>query len=149
MSNWLQPREFDMFPTEEARRAALRSVNNRISFVRYLLSFLIVFGLLEGVMAVLEYALHGFPGGRLGAALLGGGLPGGLTAPTVILLFRRRRALECRRLLCEQGIPVCIHCGYDLRGQTVARCPECGREFDPSLLNMPHPVSPSGDNSGS
>jgi hypothetical protein len=22
---------------------------------------------------------------------------------------------------------VCLHCGYDLRGQTIARCPECGQ----------------------
>ena len=24
----------------------------------------------------------------------------------------------------------CRHCGYDLQGQAVPRCPECGREFD-------------------
>jgi hypothetical protein len=28
----------------------------------------------------------------------------------------------------------CVHCGYDLRGQTDPRCPECGRSFDPTLL---------------
>jgi hypothetical protein len=26
----------------------------------------------------------------------------------------------------------CLDCGYSLRGLTVARCPECGRAFDPS-----------------
>ncbi len=30
---------------------------------------------------------------------------------------------------------VCANCGYDLRGQTEARCPECGKEFDARLLN--------------
>ena len=25
----------------------------------------------------------------------------------------------------------CLHCGYDLRGLTEHRCPECGRQFDP------------------
>jgi hypothetical protein len=25
----------------------------------------------------------------------------------------------------------CLHCGYSLRGLRAARCPECGREFDP------------------
>jgi len=27
-----------------------------------------------------------------------------------------------------QGL--CMHCGYDLRGQTEARCSECGTEFE-------------------
>ena len=29
----------------------------------------------------------------------------------------------------------CAECGYDLRGNTAGRCPECGREFDPATLN--------------
>ena len=28
----------------------------------------------------------------------------------------------------------CIYCGYDLRGLSKPRCPECGREFDKRLL---------------
>lgn len=35
-----------------------------------------------------------------------------------------------RRELNRQGIRVCIYCGYDIRGQMGARCPECGRDFD-------------------
>lgn len=27
---------------------------------------------------------------------------------------------------------VCLHCGYSLTELTVARCPECGKPFDPS-----------------
>ena len=33
-----------------------------------------------------------------------------------------------------EGLPekaVCLGCGYSLRGLVVARCPECGRGFDP------------------
>ena len=30
----------------------------------------------------------------------------------------------------SRGRPHCLKCGYDLRGQTVPRCPECGAEFD-------------------
>ncbi len=26
--------------------------------------------------------------------------------------------------------PFCIHCGYDLRGSPLSRCPECGNSFD-------------------
>jgi hypothetical protein len=43
-----------------------------------------------------------------------------------------RRYLRGRLL--EIGVPVCTACGYDLRGQTVARCPECGHAFDLNLL---------------
>ena len=28
----------------------------------------------------------------------------------------------------------CIYCGYDLRGLTKPRCPECGREFDKRIV---------------
>ena len=30
----------------------------------------------------------------------------------------------------------CPHCEYNLRGQTEARCPECGREFDPASFSL-------------
>ena len=46
---------------------------------------------------------------------------------------RIRRSL--RRQLCERGIPVCIACAYDLRGQVELRCPECGRRFEAALLD--------------
>ncbi len=31
-----------------------------------------------------------------------------------------------RRQLVARGVPICIACGYDLRGQIEPRCPECG-----------------------
>jgi hypothetical protein len=34
------------------------------------------------------------------------------------------------------GWPLCRQCGYDLRGQTEPRCPECGTPFDVDLLNV-------------
>ena len=33
-----------------------------------------------------------------------------------------------RKNLNEHGIPVCLKCGYDLRGSEGRRCPECGTE---------------------
>jgi hypothetical protein len=49
-------------------------------------------------------------------------------------LVRHAARRQLRERLVELGVPICIHCGYDLRGQTVPRCPECGRGFDPALL---------------
>jgi hypothetical protein len=46
----------------------------------------------------------------------------GLAAP-YFLLIDRAVVLERCGFRCRQ-------CGYDLQGQTVPRCPECGREFD-------------------
>lgn len=39
-----------------------------------------------------------------------------------------------REYLLARGIPICARCRYDLRGQAEARCPECGKRFDPGLL---------------
>jgi uncharacterized paraquat-inducible protein A len=36
-----------------------------------------------------------------------------------------RRSL--REQLVARGMQLCLHCGYDLRGQVSPRCPECGR----------------------
>ncbi|MHC4126690.1 MAG: hypothetical protein ACYSWT_03970 [Planctomycetota bacterium] len=54
--------------------------------------------------------------------IVAGGWQFGLRRPT------RRRI---REELLARGIPVCLACGYSLRGQTGTRCPECGRAFDP------------------
>jgi uncharacterized protein (DUF983 family) len=62
------------------------------------------------------------------AQFAGGGLLVALPAILAIwvpyfLLLDRAVVLEERGFRCKQ-------CGYDLRGQVVPRCPECGREFD-------------------
>lgn len=35
--------------------------------------------------------------------------------------------VRLRREMAEEGYPLCLTCGYDLRGATGARCSECGR----------------------
>ena len=53
----------------------------------------------------------------------------------VLTWFWRHR---CQRFLRQQliasGIPICLKCGYDLRGQIEPRCPECGTLFDVQLI---------------
>ena len=41
---------------------------------------------------------------------------------------RRRAAMFFRNILLRNGVPVCIKCGYCLRGLVSNRCPECGKD---------------------
>lgn len=41
-------------------------------------------------------------------------------------LYRKPVQLALRKLLNDRGIPICMECGYDLRGLPEPRCPECG-----------------------
>ncbi len=56
-----------------------------------------------------------------------------------LLLAHHRRTIH--RI--ERGI--CIECGYDLRGQVVPRCPECGTAFDPQEISGPDGEPPPPD----
>ena len=49
-------------------------------------------------------------------------------------LTRGRIRRRLRELLILEGFPICGPCGYDLRGLTEPRCPECGTPFDEKLL---------------
>lgn len=45
---------------------------------------------------------------------------------------RRRRIAKAIRLeVNRRGIPICMGCGYCLRGISSLRCPECGAAYDP------------------
>lgn len=57
----------------------------------------------------------------------------GVVAALEWIRFRRSRRY-LREQLQVRGVPICIACGYDLRGLTEPRCPECGTAFDPRLL---------------
>ena len=52
-------------------------------------------------------------------------------------LVRKPLIRYLREQLAAKGVPICIECGYDLRGQVDPRCPECGTAFDPKLIKRP------------
>jgi hypothetical protein len=56
--------------------------------------------------------------------------PAVLLLPYPILVLARGPIRRRRRR--RKGL--CIHCGYDLRGLTETRCPECGETFEPERL---------------
>ena len=75
---------------------------------------------------------------KASAALRGGiqGMIAGMLAGSWAVACRANLRASLRRQLVEQGVPICLRCGYDLRGQLEPRCPECGTPCDPSLLPL-------------
>jgi hypothetical protein len=58
------------------------------------------------------------------------GLADLIIAPVIVILAMPYFLLIDRVVVLERSGFRCQGCGYDLQGQTVPRCPECGREFD-------------------
>jgi len=61
---------------------------------------------------------------------------GGVIPVVVLSVTLAKKAIESRLryLLVERGVPVCLSCGYLLKGLPEPRCSECGRPFDPRTL---------------
>ena len=71
----------------------------------------------------------------LGSALISG-FVGGLIGRCGFQWYLRNPIRKyLRDELVARGVPICLRCGYDLRGQTESRCPECGGAFDERLLS--------------
>ena len=51
--------------------------------------------------------------------------------PLMCARFRKWMRVFLRAYLNDHGIPICEHCGYDLRGNIESRCPECGTKVLP------------------
>ena len=53
-------------------------------------------------------------------------------------LHRSGARAELRQKLLQQGIPVCLKCGYLLRGlpPETQRCPECGQAIEKTALEL-------------
>jgi predicted RNA-binding Zn-ribbon protein involved in translation (DUF1610 family) len=68
-------------------------------------------------------------------------MSGAMVCTAWINSTRRHMQRRLREVLCEQGIPVCVRCGYQLDGLSAPRCPECGRAFDARLLDRRFPIS--------
>lgn len=71
------------------------------------------------------------------------GLAGAMVGLAIQYLFRKSLRKYLREQLNAKGVPICIDCGYDHRGQVDPRCPEYGTAFDPKLIK-PQEGSSSG-----
>ncbi len=128
---WLYP-EIKLFPTERGWRAAnigLRSVLIRRPGMWRIVVFIMLIPLYAALMFPQFFAVHY----KLMNFLLA--IPFPVIAWAVRSSFRSRNEVrrELRELLREQGIPICIPCGYNLTGIQSPRCPECGEAFGTKL----------------
>lgn len=127
--------EMDYFASAVQREAALRRIGAEASRLG-------TWGFWSGVgsmalsgiavMLLLKYAMRfvNWPGAFEDAITFVGPV---LTAMLLAVRFHRKSMpVMLRGELLAQGVPICLKCGYLLRGLPVeaGRCPECGRGFD-------------------
>jgi threonine/homoserine/homoserine lactone efflux protein len=136
--------ELDSFPTAEARQAALDEIGSEAGNPKSVHFWLGVLATVAGALAarwlagwllsfvlwVMEEILHAV--GMLAGFLL-----------MLRWLHRRGTARDLRMKLLASGVPVCLSCGYLLRGLSAAtaRCPECGTAFSSGVCELLSTVS--------
>jgi hypothetical protein len=128
-------RELERFPDKASRQSAVKQVLRKLGFSWLYIGGLIVCAiplmeLAQAIVRAISPLLPAVPG--WGLRLMSYLLYFGFTLGWALGYFwLRRRTVQqfVRARLSELGIPTCLHCGYDLRGQTVPRCSECGKPF--------------------
>ena len=120
---WLFP-ELLCFDGGEARRKALRRAALKVyiggTFVTGACLIIVV-----GLSPVIHRYIQ-LPAWLVAAVA---GAVSGLGGYGGVWFARKRIRMSLRRQLIAEGMRVCMQCGYDLRGQDRAQCPECGATF--------------------
>ncbi len=135
LGGWHRHPELSRFPSDEDAKKAFQGATPKWPF----------FGLLfAGIMfarVIDDYAER--HAGKW-AGILAFFMTTLVWAELMVFLLRKRIQRHLRNSLLSHGVPICIPCGYDLRGQTEPRCPECGTSFDPALLDETEKNSTNG-----
>lgn len=143
LREWLYP-ETKRLPHRIDRQAALSAARSRLVKTS---QFWIVFAFAILAAVVLPRFVHlvhrQFPtslgiGGPVVGGVVLGALQGLCFGFGFQFAFRKPTRRFLREYLNQRGYSLCVHCGYDLRGQTTPRCPECGNAFDADRLSAAH-----------
>lgn len=126
--------ELQLLPSEEERGSVMiaawdRHLRGKRGSVRPL-AFVMSIALAVPLVLMMRVTPGGQPSFLTGNTLLNTVILGGLNILPIagLIVFYHRRILpkEVRRELVRRGVPVCIGCGYCLRGSSASTCPECG-----------------------
>lgn len=125
--------ELDRFPTADAGKQAYKAWQKQNAatwrFWVILIGYSVVVGILVAMLFLLIRRWIPLPMKMIGAVV--GGVTGGSGIIVLTYLWRQRCRVFLRRRLHAEGVPVCVPCGYDLRGIESTQCPECGAQFEP------------------
>ncbi len=123
--------ELEMFPDDASREQAVRELNAGFYTWRIIPVLVSHIAVLWAITTLTTYTIGRVApwlkpaSGWLGVVVALAGYVGFL-----MWALPRDLVRELRIKLVAAGVPVCLRCGYDLRGQPAdsERCPECGAE---------------------
>jgi hypothetical protein len=124
--------ELRLFEDRKVRSQAFRQARNRVLLERgrwlLILACIVTSGICAGLLGFWMKTQLGLRTPWLNGAL--GAIAGAATVWVAHFLFRRPVQRHLRERLRALGVPVCLVCGYNLRGNLSGRCPECGTRTD-------------------
>jgi predicted Zn-ribbon and HTH transcriptional regulator len=138
-NEWLYP-ELKHLPRRSDRQSAMLAMQPRIyKSPGVWLTFVVAVAFGVALPKLIDLLYRQLPAAvRIGSpivmAMISGAIQGLTFAFALVYGFRRMVRRFLREYLNEQGFHLCLVCGYDLRGQTTPRCPECGTAFDASRI---------------
>jgi predicted Zn-ribbon and HTH transcriptional regulator len=144
--------ELEHFPDQESRRKALEEIAGEAGNPK-IASFWVAIVLLAGATVATRWLAGWLLSKVLWPPIVEEILhTAGMLAGFLIVLrwlHRSGAAGELRAKLLVSGVPVCLKCGYLLRGLPAGtgRCPECGSEFSPRVCELlaREPIKPESD----
>ena len=129
--------ELGMFRTPESRDRAVAEFGNTITFGRILPGIAINAAVVVGIMLAVQVIGTWLPG-AMWLRDVGFLAARGVMFLVVRWLHRRGAAKFLRQQLVEEGVSICVECGYRLDGlgATTERCPECGAGVTPGVREI-------------
>jgi hypothetical protein len=118
--------ELDLFDDTSERLEAYRRA--RSSVVGQRSRALVLVALILATAFILAMLMVGFQSLAIWVGPFVSGVSGAIGLAAANYLFRRPIQEHLRAQLNARGIPVCVRCGYNLRGNVTGRCPECGTQ---------------------
>lgn len=132
--------ELDLFPNEASRQKALEETSSEVRGRDIAIGAAVVGLSGTGSLILAKIVLRNVPFAVPG--ILNSTIPFlcamGAVWVSLVILHRWGTREVLRKKLLHAGVPVCIKCGYLLRGLAngIESCPECGRKIDESARKI-------------